>query len=113
MKVLNPMAVGLLAACACASARPAPAKEASPNVVAVAPPDTREKPPSPPPLPGGPTTAGQKAALETAKASFQAFLARAGTRPEYAEAAEEARLRIEDIDRILIFLGDGKAPSAR
>jgi hypothetical protein len=45
-----------------------------------------------------------------AKASFEAFIARAGGKPEYASAVEEAKTRIEDIDRMLIFIdGDASA----
>jgi len=53
----------------------------------------------------------QRAQLVKAKASFEAFIARAGAKPEYASAVEEAKTRIEDIDRMLIFL-DGDASAA-
>ena len=48
----------------------------------------------------------QRAELVKARASFQAFLARADGKPEYAAAMESAKQRIEDIDRTLIFLGE-------
>jgi hypothetical protein len=49
----------------------------------------------------------QRAVLVKAKASFEAFLARAQGKPEYEKAVEEAKERIQDIDRMLIFIGDG------
>jgi len=47
--------------------------------------------------------------LLKAKASFQAFVARAGAREEYAAAVERANERVEDIDRMLAFMGGGAA----
>jgi hypothetical protein len=51
----------------------------------------------------------QRTELVKAKASFEAFLARAQGKPEYEKAVEEAKERIQDIDRMLIFIGDGGA----
>ena len=49
----------------------------------------------------------QRAELVKAKASFEAFLVRAQGKPEYEKAVEEAKERIQDIDRMLVFIGDG------
>jgi hypothetical protein len=51
----------------------------------------------------------QRAELLKARASFQAFLARADGKPDYAAAVGSAKERIEDIDRMLIFLGEETA----
>lgn len=72
------------------------------------------------PVPPGPPAVGatearpvdaeeQRAELVKAKASFEAFLARAQGKPEYEKAVEEARERIQDIDRMLVFIGGGDA----
>lgn len=45
--------------------------------------------------------------LLKAKGSFQAFIAKADGRGEYAAAVERAQERVEDIDRMLAFMGEG------
>jgi hypothetical protein len=54
---------------------------------------------------------GQRSELLKAKASFAAFIARADGKAEYVAAVDRAKQRIEDIDRILIFLDGAPAPA--
>lgn len=91
------------------------ATQATPPTVASAmpPPEpTRaEVAPSPAATTGTPLQGGdaKRAELVKARASFEAFIARADSRPEYAAAVAKARERIEDIDCILVFMDGGTA----
>ncbi len=46
--------------------------------------------------------------LERARLLFRTFLDKAGESPEYAEAARRSHERIEDIDRTIEFLREGR-----
>jgi|HubBroStandDraft_6_1064221.scaffolds.fasta_scaffold2616547_1 hypothetical protein len=87
------------------------ATKALPPVVANAPraaaPPSVEAPVSPP-APGDVPQGddAKRAELLKARASFETFIARADGNPEYAAAVESAKLHIEDIDRVLTWLGD-------
>jgi hypothetical protein len=51
----------------------------------------------------------KRAELVKARTSFETFISHADGRPEYAAAVAKAKERIEDIDRILIFMDGGAA----
>ncbi len=101
----------------CAAA-PAPVVVASTEPVVASAPTASEAPAPPAPEVASTTEAvrvaagDQRAELVKAKASFEAFLVRAQGKPEYERAVEEAKERIQDIDRMLIFIGDGGTPAA-
>jgi hypothetical protein len=50
----------------------------------------------------------QIAVLREARASFAEFIDRAGNDPEFAEAVQRSRDRIEDIDATIVFLEQSK-----
>jgi hypothetical protein len=94
----------------CAAA-PAPVVVASTEPVAASTPAASDAPAAPvsevASTPVRVAAGDQRAELVKAKASFEAFLVRAQGKPEYEKAVEEAKERIQDIDRMLIFIGDG------
>jgi hypothetical protein len=65
-----------------------------------------DKGPTPPATGAGETRCSE---LLKAKASFQAFIAKADGRAEYTAALERAQERVGDIDRMLAFMGEGSA----
>jgi hypothetical protein len=87
------------------------ATKAPPPVVASAPQAAASPSVDAPVTPGAPSDVPQgdeakRAELLKARASFETFIARADGNPEYAAAVESAKLHIEDIDRVLTWMGD-------
>jgi len=72
---------------------------------------TEESTPATPPTSAPQGDDAKLAELVNARASFEAFIARADGRPEYAAAVESARTRIQDIDRILVWMGHPAPPT--
>lgn len=96
----------------CAAATPAPTRA----TLEVGAGPTKPSVEAPTPAPASPASAvpraddAQRAELLAAKASFEAFLARADDKPEYAAAVMRAKERVDDIDRMLVFMaGTGAA----
>jgi hypothetical protein len=100
--------LGFLGLLGCTTHAPPPAI-ASATTPAV--PRKAEAAPFPPATAGAPLQGDEtkRAELVKARTSFETFISHADGRPEYATAVAKAKERIEDIDRILIFMDGGTA----